>query len=221
MGCAILDVSGEKEVVSTAGYFARKPITGIFSSWTTLRVALFLKINDTGATIVAPRLAFGLCSGTSAIPGDASVTHFCGMKTNGSNWSRLTAAVRYNYSNFALPTKTVATTDTVGTSFSNTSVLHTTALSMLFVDITKGSPNYSLKLFHFTNASGTAPVCTLSDFNTQSVSTTPAFTGHAFTAAQTVAVDETADGAFDAACFWWNQVSPTIQIASWRVFKVA
>lgn len=219
MANVILDVSGEKEVVMTNAYFGRKPVPVIFSSWTTLRVALFYKVNDSGANITGtPRFGFGLCSGTTNILGDATTTHFVGAITNAATWTRATGPIRYVDGSAWVPSKKVGSTLTTGTTF-GTAFHHTTVLQTAFVDITKGSPNYSLRVF--VPSSNTAPVQTLTDFNTQSVLASPAFTSCNYLAAQTVAVDEATDGTLDAACVWWNQTVPTIQIAAWRVFKIA
>ena len=222
MANIITDVAGDKQVVMTSAQFARMPIASIFTGWTQLRVAALVLVNDSGANITGtPRLAMGLCAGTSNIPGDLTVTHFCGVMTNQATWLRNTAAVRYQMANSYFPTKTVGITNTFGSTFSSSSnaQLHTTALQMLFIDITKGSPDYSFNLFLYTGAS-VAPSVTFNDFANQSVAGVPAFTGHTYSPTIDVAVDEGVDGTFDSACMWWDQVVPTFQVAAWRVFKL-
>ena len=223
MANTIVDFSGDKAVEMSNGRFARQPIAGLFSGWTTLRVALLVRMNDSGANITGtPRFMFGLCAGTSNIPGDATVTHACGCITNNATWTRTAGPPGYYSPLTIAPSTYINTTIATGTNLSTTSALGfsgTIVNAMVFIDITKGSPNYSLRLLSRTNTASGAP--TQSDFNAQSVATTPAFTGHTYTAAQTIAVDEVANGTFDSAFVWWNQVTPAINILSWRVVLLA
>jgi hypothetical protein len=225
MANIITDLSGDKVVRMTNARFARMPIASIFSGWTTLRVAVYCKMNDSGADVGGtPRFAFGLCSGTSNIPGDATCTHFCGVMTGLVTWTRSTAAVRYSMTNGWYPAKVVGTTFSFGASnFSNSSntTFHTTAPQLLFIDITKGSPNYSFKMFYYSGGA-TAPTPSQSDFLAQSVAGSPAFTNHVYSgSAITLAVDEATNGTFDAACVWWSPTNPTADIYAWRVYRVA
>jgi hypothetical protein len=207
----------------TNGRFARKPIAAIFSGWTTIRVGLYMLMNDSGASIAGtPRLAFGLCSGTTNIPGDATCTHFAGFCLNIASLTRTATPARYGLGAAAFPTKLVNTTFTFGTQFtaSGTANIYTNVLQMLFVDITVGSPNYSFNCF-FPSGGATAPTNTLSDFTTQMITTTPAFANYTYSAAQTVAVNEGTNGVFDSACVWWNQATPTVDIAAWEIYRIA
>jgi hypothetical protein len=217
----ISDISGDNRIVMTSnGRFARQPLSGIFSSWSVIRVGIYFLVRDSGANITGTiRLAVGLCSGSSNIPGDASVTHFVGAIVGSSPWTRTTVpVVNYTGSN-VFPAKIVGATTSFGTVLGGHNV-QTTALQMLFVDITKGSPNFSFTTFQKTSTTTlTSP--TFSDFETQFAAGVPAFSQHVVTGAQTVAVNEGTDGTLDHACVWWNQTSPAIDIAAWKVRRLS
>jgi hypothetical protein len=216
MANIITDVGGDNMVRMTNARFARQPLPDIFTGWSQLRVALYLAINDSGGNITGTiRFTLGLCAGSTNIPGDATCTHFAGGLLASTPWTRGTGPTRYTGVN-TFPSKLVGTTLTTGTTFGGSYWL-TGVPQMLFIDITKGSPNYSFRLF-FPTASATPSV---SDFETQSVAATPAFSNYTYASAQTVAVNEGTDGTFDHSCVWWNQTNPTFDIAYWRVYRLA
>ena len=220
MANIITDFSGEKRVVMTDARFAREPLTGFFTGWSHIRVALYALVTDSGANITGtPRWAFGVCAGSTNIMGDATTDHFCGAISNLGTWTRTAGPpTRYSGSSLWVPAKKVVSTLTTGTAFSGAAVFMATAtLGMYFIDIIKGSPDYSLQFFRPTST----PSPTLSDFLTQSVATIPAFTNHAYSTAQTVAVDEATDGTFDHGCVWWDQAVCNVNIAAWRMYRIA
>lgn len=216
MANIITDVSGDNRVRMTNARFARQPLPDIFTGWSQLRVALYVSIADSGGNITGTiRFAFGLCAGSTNIPGDATCTHFAGGLLASTPWTRGTAPVTHYTSN-SFPAKLVGTTLTAGTT-TGVFFLPTTTPQMLFIDITKGSPNYSFRPFFPINSSSPS----YADFEAQSVAGTPAFSGYTYAAAQTVAVNEGTDGTFDHSCVWWNQTNPTFDIAAWRVYRLA
>lgn len=217
MANIITDVGGDNMVRMTNARFARQPLPDIFTGWSQLRVALYLSLNDSGANITGTiRFAFGLCAGSTNIPGDATCTHFAGGLLASSPWTRATAPTRYSGINF-FPSKLVGTTLTTGTPTSGV-VMRTAVPQMVFVDIIKGSPNYSFRPF-FPGTATESP--SVANFEAQSVAGTPAYANYTYATAQTVAVNEGTDGTFDHSCVWWNQSSPTFDIAYWRVYRLA
>jgi len=117
------------------------------------------------------------------------------------------------------PAKRVGSTITTGTTFGTVN-FHCTAPSFLFIDITVGSPNYSLRAFQYNNSSAT-PAVTEANFAVESLATIPAATNHTYVAAQTIAVNEATDGVFDHACAWWDQAGSDVDLLHLRVFKLA
>lgn len=198
------------------------------SSWTRLRIGVRLHMrqysevgNITGLGIngTPPRFAFGLVSGTTNLFGDASTTHFIGVRWNATTWT-LTGSNRFLVSNGSvIPIKKVGTTVTSGSAFFPTSQWGIGAgaesnaadRTVLFLDITKGSPNYTLQLFGWINT-GVAPVdVSFANFKEQMILSAPSISGHAMSDTQDIAITEL-DGAFNAVTFSWNQTLPQIEI---------
>jgi hypothetical protein len=219
MANTIIDSGGDLQVEMVNGRFARAPLPAIFTGWTTLRVGLYVVIGDSGANITGTiRFAFGLCSGDTNIPGDATCTHFAGCIAASSPWTRSTGPVRYTGSNL-FPAKIVNTTTTFGTVIGATD-WQTASPQIVFAEITKGSPNYSFRAFGKAGSSS-GVTQSLADFYAAMAAGTPSGTNMTYFGAQTVAVDEAADGTFDNACVWWNQTNPPFNIAAWQVYRIA
>lgn len=208
--------SGEMAVRMTDARFARQPIPSVFTGWTTLRVALLIRLINNGVNLTGtPRFGFGLCAGGTNILGDATTDHFAGMLSTTATWTRNATF----YGQFSVnPAKRVNTTITTGTALTpNTLIMTGTTSSLFFIDITKGSPDYSFQTFCRVNTTGTPA---LSDFLLQSVNAVPVFASHSYTAAQTLAVNEATDGTFDYSCVWWDQAATSMDILAWRVYRV-
>lgn len=229
MANTIRDASGLKYVEMQNARFARKPLADLFNSgsWSTIRVAMFLKINDSGADMTgSPIFSAGLCSGTTNIPGDTTPTNAVGIAHNKATWSRNTSAgnQRYYFTTFAA-WKNVAGTPTVGSNLITDSaqIMMDTYSgsgdgSPFFVDVIKGSPNFSLRLF-VGNQVTNVPTMSYAQYLAQAIATTPSFTNCAYTAAQTIAFSESG-GTLDAAWIYWGQ-SNALRVLDWRVVRIA
>lgn len=90
---------------------------------------------------------------------------------------------------------------------------------MTIIEVTKGAPNYSFKLFF--RSAGSAANPTANDLAAQIEAVTPAFADHTFSAAQTLAVDEGADGTLDAIQVYWPITTSSLEEDAVRVFKVS
>jgi hypothetical protein len=192
--------------------------------WNKLRIAMRLASTDTGASITGtPDFSVGLCCGQTNIYLDATTTHFVGIKSIATSWTRGTFGGVLYYqasgsSPYHQPIKRVGTTLTTGTGFS-TSVLTMNPESasasvhrwLFFVDITKGSPNYTLNLFAASGVPNTD--LSAADFLTYSAVDAVAVTGHAFDTNRTIAVDEGADGTLDHINVRWSESAPEIEIS--------
>ncbi len=192
--------------------FARLWSTDVGTTWTKIRVGCRISIEDSGAAITGtPRFAQGICSGTSNIYLDATTTHWGGTVTNGDFGRVNDPPVRYyNAGNLFVPAKRISTTLTVGTGFyaSYVSFRDTTAgqRAAMFLDITKGSPNFTFNLFS-PQSSSFATDCSLATYLAQIALTSPTITEHAFGSAQTLAIDEVTYGYFNAINFAWDRSS--------------
>lgn len=222
MANTIIDLGGGEKIVRMSNArFARLPEALIFSGWVTLRLALRLKITDSGGNLTGtPRFAWGFCAGTTNIMGDTSVDHFVGLRSYSGTWTRSTTETRYGTVNITGAKQVGATvTDASASGAVHVSLFHVNQYKLFFCDITKGSPNYTFNGFSPTSNSTSNP--TASDFLTQSVLGSPAFTGHAAGTNRTLAVDEGTDGTLNACGVWWNQTASTIDIADMRVVQLA
>lgn len=163
--------------------------------------------------------AMGLCSGTTALVGDYNTTNFVGVISyQGMNNSggQVRGACK-------AATK-VGTTLTLGTAlltdmFGPAGAVTDNNLEMFFVDITKGSPNYTVAQFGPNNNGGIA-ACTQAQYLTQVISAVPAFLDHGLTGGVTIAASET-PGAFNAICAWWDNPNMLFEITDLAVVLLA
>lgn len=186
------------------------------TTWTKLRIAVRWGLTDSGANLTStPGFAVGVCSGTSNIYGDATVTNFCGVINNAATLTRATGPIRYTGLGLR-PGKKVNTTQTLGGTNVNASLyqfitIDASVRTALFVDITKGSPNYTFDIFYPTN-SAVADI-SMANFLAQVELTTPALTNYTYSvtagSSQTLAVDESA-GTFDTLNFYWDRTVSTL-----------
>src|SRR5262245_60599596 len=107
--------------------FARLWSSALGTSWTTIRIACRISMEDTGSGLSStPQFIFGICSGTSNIYMDASTTHFLGIRSTEANWQRdSTTPGGYNMAqSVSNPTvsKKIGTTVTDSTSGFNTGI---------------------------------------------------------------------------------------------------
>lgn len=198
--------------------------TVALGTWNVVRVGLLWSVPQAVSATIQPDFAFGLCSGTAAVYGDASATHFVGVTTEGAAFGGWAPNGNdFFISGVFRPTKQVGVVKTNGTNLTVSHVVNASDVnnyrSVSFVEFTKGSPNYSFKLFH-RNLDG-ANDFTVADLTAVMESGAPALSQHTFTAAQTLAVDEGVDGTLDAVQFYWSMVTPTAEIDAIMVSKIS
>jgi len=213
----------DKRIVLSNSNFARKFSV---STWTKLRIALRLSITDSGANITSnPRLAIGLCSGSTNIFLDATTTNWAGCLMDGATWTR-NAGPPINYAMPAsgwVPAKRVGSTTTKGTTHhAGNDYLHdaTAAFRSLWcVDITKGSPNYTFNLY-MRNSAAVSDV-TLSNFLANVELASPAVNAQHFQSTQqTLAFDEVA-GTLDHVNIAWDRTDPKIEISDLAIVRLS
>lgn len=183
-------------------------------------------MRDSGATLVGtPVFAVGLCSGSTSIFGDLTVTHFVGMRTIGTTWPR-SAGPPVIYQTY--PTqggKYVGLTWTAA-SINWQSIFGQAMADVVggnrfcwFIDITKGSPNYTLN--GYLRSTGNAGDISLATFQAQGAIDAAVMAEHAIGNSATVAVDEGTNGTLDHVCFSWDRATPEIEISDHGVFILA
>jgi hypothetical protein len=166
-------------------------------------------------------LGLGLGSGTAAIIGDVSTTNFIGVVWGG-NWTN-DGSKFTNIQPF--PATRVGTTLTLGSALDNNNtkfisgnVAATADRVLFFVDITKGSPNFTIDTFAAT-AAGDQSAAT---FLAQVQSGAPALVGYSFATngAKTIAFSES-NGVLNTAQCWWNNASASPEICDLAVVLLA
>lgn len=200
------------------------------SSWTSLRIGLRLHMRNQGANLTGtPRLAFGVIAGTSNLFDDLTTSHFVGIRTNAATWT-YTGTNRFLVPVGSLvPIKKVGVTVTSGTAFFPATqwgigaatavtgeVNGTTTASadrtLLFVDITKGTPNFTIKCFGWQNTGAAPADVDFETFETLMSSGAPSLSEHASSDEQSLAVDQTANGTLNAVTWHWSRLFPHIVI---------
>src|SRR6266404_5809726 len=225
------------------GNAARLWSSAIGTAWTTIRLGCRLSIEDSGANIIStPRLAVGISAGTSNIFQDATSAHFFGVVSAAATWTRFTNAagdVAYGIGNPGytstglLLAKRIGSTLTTGSSLGHASDHNyigdlSRALRVAwFLEITKGSPNFSVKLLQCTNG-GATPVgasniteCSLVSFLSNMELASPSIADHVFGSSQTMAIDEATNGNFNAVCVAWDRTAPAMEVSDLNVIKFA
>jgi hypothetical protein len=152
MGATILTVSSLKRLDLSNCQILRRPV--YLNNWTTMRIGLHFCVPSAANLVGTPRLYVGMGSGLTNGIGDATTTNFVGAVTNQATWTRNTviiSSVTYGYAtNVALRTvKRVGSTLTIGSldmTAAGTFSLDAGWRAILIVEITKGSPNYSITL---------------------------------------------------------------------------
>lgn len=214
----------DKRVVLQNSNWAR-PFT-IDSGWTKLRIAFRVSITDSGASVGStPRFAIGLCSGSTNIFMDATTTHFVGVVSDAGTWSRRTSPTGYGTGTGQIkPATRIGTTLTLGSGFSSSCFEFVDAAlanrTALFVDITKGSPNYTFQVFSRTNATSGGDV-DKATFDAQAETAVPTITNHTLFGSGTLAVNEGTNGTLNHVCAAWDRSTPQIELSDDRIVKLA
>lgn len=193
-----------------------------FSTWNSLRIGVRWHMRNTGGAIGAGgRLAVGLCRNTTAMFGDATTDHFVGWVTDGS-WGFTTPNQYHTIG--GKPATRIGASLTLGTVFAAGNNIPADAggsnndRKIFFVDITKGSPNYSLALFAWS--SGVIDV-TNNQFLLKMEETAPSLSSHAAVSAQTIAVDTGANGVFNAVNISWGRSTPEVEICDLAIARLS
>jgi hypothetical protein len=87
-------INGQNDVAAVLSNSSLCRLMSIGSNWQRIRVALRLRVTDSGANVQAsPVFVVGVCAGTSHPfnNGAASTQHFFGCYENGTTWTRCAA----------------------------------------------------------------------------------------------------------------------------------
>lgn len=190
------------------------------SGWNSIRLGM--RLHFTQGTFVTPvRFAFGLCHGTTNLINSNSTDHFAGIWSDSGFTSNGVIAGSVYFNVNLKPMTRVGTVITTGANitadsrYGNTANLSTADRGILFLDVTKGSPNYTMNAWF--NVNGTAPDYPESAFAVM-MNEAAAPGGNSLYpdpsngTGQTIAVDEGANGVLNALSVWWNQSSVTLEV---------
>ena len=202
------------------------------SSWSKLRLGVLCAITPNGVSnLSSVTFTFGICSGTSAPFGAASTTNWTGMVINGT----VLGGLNYN-ANAGNPFFTASAIANSGTrvgsvnSLSNvggaprivTNTGSTQRRTPLYIDITKGSPNYTCACWHQPIGQEASDWSFSSFLDGVDETGTPKLNNSSLdgTSANTYAASEVA-GTFNTFDFFWNQASFPIEVYAMAVSRLA
>jgi len=176
------------------------------TNWSRIRVGALVALNG-AATVTTPTWGMGICKGTTNILGDASVDHWIGVYSTGT-W---TYSGSGGYSSGTLAYyKKVGVTLTGGGGLAGYDIADEGVydhVSGYFVDIVKGSPNYTVEIvFNDTVPSGlnSLAVATFEDRMKYARTLSGLQPAGYYFHSGTVACDESVDGYFTAANIYWS-----------------
>lgn len=194
------------------------------AAWSKVRVGLLLHFGNTGGALASsPVLAVGLCHGTTQMYGDSTTAHFAGLKTVSVNWVDVGCGGASILGSVAVQASVVvAGSETLSGNICTDAryAFSATQRHMYFVDITKGSPNYTFNLFTVIVDACGADV-TVSQFLTQVGLASPSFSSHSFGTPVTLAVNEGANGTLDTMNVFWNRVDAQCNLGAVAVAVLA
>lgn len=202
----------------------------IGSNWTKIRIGMFHAFTPDGTNnLTGVTLTLGICSGTVNPFGAASTTNWVGACLNGSVLGGLTYNANsgnpyFSGSGNVSFGKRVGNTNTLTapggafTGSTNTGAIQ--RRTPIYVDITKGNPNYTVSSFNCPPANF-AQEFTFANFMDAMEQTSASVGGVSFNASnsQTVATSEVA-GTLDTLDILWNKSLFPIEIYAIAVYRM-
>lgn len=208
------------------------------TTWNVVRLGIQFGWNGAASLSGTPQLVMGLNAGILDGSGnpvgyaDPATSNFFGMRT-------LVPTMTYNagppayYSNATVapkPCTRVGSTLTDGTAFGSTgpwgSAALTTARSALIIQVTKGSPNFTIEAVFATNATGAQADINDTKFLDMMESLTMADaasiqSGYNAMAGVSMAVNEAANGYLNTMLIYWNRTSVPLEVSAVRHRRIS
>lgn len=190
------------------------------TSWTRLRVAARMALDDTGADLTGtPRLYVGMCSspavGLTNGPLNAACDHFIGFISDSATVSRLTGPpVHYSIGGQVIGKKVGSTITLAGISTGHrVSAAPTTVRQVTMVEIEKGSPNFTIRCGLLGGApSDISETLLISALESSAIAGGNSILSQA-NHSGTIAIDEAVDGFFNALCIGWDRSSSKLHVS--------
>jgi hypothetical protein len=216
-------------VTDKRGAFAtgqgRRPFD-FLDDWLSIRIGAVISFNASATLTGSPRLKFGLNAGVvlGEGPGSSGTSHFLGMTTpeNVTEWTYNAGSPPYlNCTNSA---KSIKKIGAVITDISNALALKfsadpTVARNALFVEVVKGSPNFTIAFAGPTSAAAAqtdiTPALFLQLFEAAALTDMNGIvSGYTTGGHQSVAIDEGTYGAFDCLALHWDKQSVACEVSA-------
>lgn len=205
------------------------------AGWLKVRFGIRFHMTNSGANLTStPTLTMGFCSGTSAVPGDATPAHFAGFRTVFTPWVYSGGSgVAGDYQLSSMPINFA--TNILGT-WANTSggninwypnagaASSAADRGMLFVDMTRvdttgASATYTFNLFYMNNPTvGNTSETTF--LNTMALST-PSASGHTYSSGINMTIDQANNGTFNAVCMYWDRSDADFEVCDISIARLA
>lgn len=189
----------------------------IGNTWNHIRIGLRLSVNATAA-ITSGDFMVGVCNGVNSVYGDQTPTHCVGVRSSATpnpNFGYNAGPPAFLQQINPVGVVVVSGTETVGSAIGLTdwkiSASPTDTRSVFMVELTKGSPNYTITAGYL---SGTSADISLTDFLTAMETTLVNINGwnanYKKGADVTMAVNE-ANGILNGIVISWGNASATLE----------
>ncbi len=218
----IITTYGDRRMTLSKGECIRAPL--VEGSWSRLRIAVSGSFTDSGGPVIGyPRLAIGVCSGSTNVMVAGSADHVVGGITGSASWGR-NPNDDFNQASYTFPAKMLSAFKKVGSTLTEQAPASGTSLfsasmglppNVLMIEIAKGSPNYTIQSI--------APSGNLGQWNTvplpyllhamlaSSIHNAMSFFDFPYddyVLTTSLPVDEGTDGVLDHIFVYWDRTSP-------------
>ncbi len=219
----ISGLESDNKLVLKSSRVARKMSIG--TGWNVLRVGFRIAISGSGDLNFTPTFAFGLCSGTANVIGDATTDAFVGAFYTGATWTYTHQAYIPYYtpaSSFTAMTKTGTVYQIItATSAAKMSANHTGVRQVLAFEINKTS-NTAATISATVVGGGNPTKDTLSGIFLQAIASNPgidtfhttlaALGGDTLSQFSPTTFTTFPPNVLDTICFSWNSSQAAIEI---------
>lgn len=213
MSQELITYNGDRRLTLANGEAARSPIW--VASWNKFRVGLQGSFHGTAAISGSPEWVLGFGAGSTDLWASGTSTHIIGIRNTDTDFAFTAAPDRYTINPHFRAFKRVGTTVTDATSFGASNHIHSAEGSVrtgIFLEVTKGSPNYTFRICVPTNAPADLSDAKFDEaMQVADISDIPAIAGlgssYTSPASQTLAVDEGVDGTLTHLFVFWSRTA--------------
>lgn len=212
------------------GYASR--LLEFLTTWTVCRIGIRFCFNGVANLTGTPQLAFGLCAGTDNTYADPTTDNFLGIIIGATaTWTYAGSPAYYGAVSGKIR-KRVGVTNTDGGSFASSNVHFPAAAatnrSALIVEITKGTPNFTVNAVHPSSTAGAQIDISDADMVAMMEASTMAGAAamvsgytHQTAGALTLAIDEAVNGYLNAINIYWDRSGTALEISDTKHRRVA